>query len=155
MHFSILQDFFMFFVHELPLLLLIGPLHLLSPTLYVLYIHYFLFTLSFFSHLLAVFVFSQKLRLLVLIQPGNWLDLYLFVFELSFYPQNLLYPWNLHQEKGTGYLADINIPKLKDIPELVLFIGPDIWNKGFLTFLYIISIRNDHLVEPFWCDLMR
>ena len=53
----------MFFVHELPLLLLIGPLHLLSPTLYVLYIHYFLFTLSFFSHLLAVFVFSQKLRI--------------------------------------------------------------------------------------------
>lgn len=135
-------------IHLLDFFLLVSPADLLPSAFDVLDIHDCLgLGLSLPSELVPVLLLGHELSLLVFVQPRNVVDVDLVLLEGSdVFADDFFDPGNPEEVEGIGDLANVDIFKLKDVPQIVLLIGSDVGDKCLLCFFDIVSITGNYLI---------
>lgn len=137
-------------IHLLKLFLLISPTHLFPSAFDVFDVGYgFGLGLPLLPELFPVFLLGHELCLLVLVDPGDGLDVDLVLLEGGDAPSNdFLDSGDAEEEEGVRNLANIYIFEFEDISKLVLLIRPDVGNESLLGLLDVISIAGNNLIHP-------
>lgn len=128
--------------------------YFLASTLFVLDVRLLLDAFAGLSLLLPLLLFSHELSLLIFVQPRNRLDVDFALCEWTkAFAKYLLDSGYSEEKERIGHHPYIHVLELKDVFEIVFFIGPDVGDECPFSFFNIITIACVDLMHPFFDEL--